>query len=380
MDTVTLLFEKTDHKHVAMDAALHAFIRSVSYVDMHLEPGPQLVGLVQASFPVEGAAIFDADVKRTYQAGEWNYDPEHFVRNVYTFETVSDDVEHGLARRVLRVGTFPVGALLMRGAVREATADSIATLCALTFDRYHSYANVGRTETERRTEQLRTTVLNSLAHAYKTPLTAIQVASDGLTEMDGLSSGQCDLVDLIREQASLLNGLTTRLLKTARLEAQDVLLRPEQVSASQIIDDALAFCREQLSSFTVRINVAPEELSLECDRELLTSLLTQYVDNAAKYGDVGTVISVAAYEKEQSIVFSVQNTGPVIAVADYERIFDLYFRCVETANSTSGTGIGLSIARRVAQLHGGDAWATSDPDGSTTFLASLPITDNRTNQ
>jgi two-component system sensor histidine kinase KdpD len=345
---------------------------------MHLEPGPQLVGLVQASFPIEGVAIFDADVKRTYQAGEWNLDPEHFVRNVYIFETVSDNVEQGLTRRVLRVGKFPVGALLMRGEVTEATADSIATLCALTFDRYHSYANVGRTETARQTEQLRTTVLNSLAHAYKTPLTAIQVASSGLTELDGLSSGQCELVELIREQTSLLNGLTTRLLKTARLEAQDVLLRPELVSALQIVDDALAFCREQLSSFTVRINVAPEELSLTCDRELVTSLLTQYVDNAAKYGDMGTVISVAAYEKDQGVVFSVENTGPMIAVADHERIFDLYFRCVETATSTSGTGVGLSIARRVAQLHGGDAWVTSDPHGSTTFLASLPVAGNRT--
>jgi two-component system sensor histidine kinase KdpD len=378
MDTVTLLFEEENYKHISMDAALHAFIRSVTYVDMHLEPGPQLVGLVQASFPIEGVAIFDADVKRTYQAGEWNLDPEHFVRNVYIFETVSDNVEQGLTRRVLRVGKFPVGALLMRGEVTEATADSIATLCALTFDRYHSYANVGRTETARQTEQLRTTVLNSLAHAYKTPLTAIQVASSGLTEMDGLSSGQCELVELIREQTSLLNGLTTRLLKTARLEAQDVLLRPELVSALQIVDDALAFCREQLSSFTVRINVVPEELSLTCDRELVTSLLTQYVDNAAKYGDMGTVISVAAYEKDQGVVFSVENTGPMIAVADHERIFDLYFRCVETATSTSGTGVGLSIARRVAQLHGGDAWVTSDPHGSTTFLASLPVAGNRT--
>ncbi len=240
MDTVTLLFEKTDHKHVAMDAALHAFIRSVSYVDMHLEPGPQLVGLVQASFPVEGAAIFDADVKATYQAGEWNYDPEHFVRNVYTFETVSDDVEHGLARRVLRVGTFPVGALLMRGAVREATADSIATLCALTFDRYHSYANVGRTETERRTEQLRTTVLEQSCACIQDPAHGDPGCQRWFDRDGRFSSGQCDLVDLIREQASLLNGLTTRLLKTARLEAQDVLLRPEQVSASQIIDDALS--------------------------------------------------------------------------------------------------------------------------------------------
>jgi len=374
------MFKMERQKLVLMDEALHAFIRSVAHVDIHLEPGPQLVALVQAAFPLQGVAIFDADAKRIYQAGEWNLDLEHLVRNVYIFETVSDDVERGITRRVLRVRTFPVGALLMRGEVTQTTADSVATLCALTFDRYHSYANVGRTETARRTEQLRTTVLNSLAHAYKTPLTAIQVASSGLAEMDGLSAEQRDLVELIREQATLLNGLTTRLLKTAKLEAQDVRLNKERISASQIIEDALAVCRDQLSSFTVNVAVAPEELPLICDRELVTSLLTQYVDNAAKYADVGTVIAVGAYEKEQGVVLSVANTGPRISPEDHERVFDLYYRCAETATTTSGTGVGLAIARRVAQLHGGDAWVTSDRAGRTTFFASLPIANSNENQ
>lgn len=362
--------------HLATDEALHSFIRSVTHVDMHLEPGPQLAVLVQESFSVEGVAIFDADVKKVYEAGEWSFDPDAFARNVYIFENSSDDTERGLVSRVLRVGNFPVGSLFMRGEVAPATADSIATLCALTFDRYHSYANVGRTESARQTEQLRTTVLNSLAHAYKTPLTAIQIASTGLMDMEALSAGQRDLVELIVEQASLLNELTTRLLKTAQLEAQEITLQQEEISAKQIVEDVLGVCREQLSSFAVQAKVVPNDLVLVCDRELVTSMLTQYVDNAAKYGDVGTVIEIDVLQKQHEVVFSVTNTGPVIAPADRERIFDLYFRCVETATSTSGTGVGLSIAKRTAQAHGGDVWATSDLHGRTTFFASLPMAGN----
>ena len=77
--------------HLATDEALHSFIRSVTHVDMHLEPGPQLAVLVQESFSVEGVAIFDADVKNVYEAGEWSFDPDAFVRNVYIFENGSDD-------------------------------------------------------------------------------------------------------------------------------------------------------------------------------------------------------------------------------------------------------------------------------------------------
>ena len=164
---------------------------------------------------------------RSIRPGYWSADPQELAQNVYYFETTDDDPETGLGRRVVRLGTVPVGSLVVRGDTSPLTNNAIASLIAITFDRYRAFANESRIETERRTEQLRATVLDSLAHAYKTPLTAIRAASTGLSEMGHLSAAQAELVALIDEQAGLLGNLTTRLLTTARLDAGEVAVHAD---------------------------------------------------------------------------------------------------------------------------------------------------------
>ena len=168
---------------------LYEFTRRTLEMNLHVEPGPQLAELVHEIFALEAVAVFDADLHEVYQAGNWSMDPRELAQNVYYFETSDDDPETGLGRRVVRLGTVPVGSLVVRGETSPLTNNAIASLIAITFDRYRAFANESRIETERRTEQLRSTVLDSLAHAYKTPLTAIRAASTGLGEMGHLSAG-----------------------------------------------------------------------------------------------------------------------------------------------------------------------------------------------
>src|SRR5215470_13011034 len=227
---------------------LGEFIRVTTHLDLRREPGPQLAYMIQQIFAIEAVAIFDADLHKIYQAGEWFSDLKNVVQNIYLFESVTQDPEVGLTRRVLRIGNLPIGALLLRGEISAFTSDAIASVVAITFDRYHSHANVSRTENARQAEQLRTAVLDSLAHAYKTPLTAIRAASTGLSEMGCLAPAQFELVALIDEQAGVLAELTTRLLKTARLQAQDLTLRPEKVAVAPLIDDVVASFRERLDN------------------------------------------------------------------------------------------------------------------------------------
>ena len=352
---------------------LGEFIRVTTHLDLRREPGPQLAWMVQQIFAVEAVAIFDADLHRVYQAGEWLSDLENLIQNIYLFESVTQDHEHGLTRQVLRIGNLPIGALLLRGEISAFTSQAIANLVAITFDRYHSHANVSRTESARQTEQLRTAVLDSLAHAYKTPLTAIRAASTGLSEMGCLAPAQFELVALIDEQAGALTDLTTRLLKTARLEAQDLTIRPENVAVAPLIDDVVASFRERLDNISVKITVSREDLTIRCDRDLLVALLTQYVDNAGKYSTPGSTVTVQAMEHPGEIIFSVHNLGPMIPLADHERIFDRYFRSAVSAGKIPGTGIGLSVAKRAAQAHGGNVWLTSDNECGTTFFASLLV-------
>ena len=348
------------------------FARTTTQLDLHREPGPQLASLIQSIFNVEAVAIFDADLHKTYQAGEWFADLENVLWNTYFFERVADNPETGQIRRVLRIGNLSIGALLLRGQISPAVGSAIACLVAITFDRFHSHANVSRTESARQTEQLRTTVLDNLAHAYKTPLSAIRAAGTGLIEMGHLTPAQSELWHSSTSSLKYVNRLSTRLLRTARLDVPD-LLHLENVAMAPLIDDVVTRFREQLASVAVKVLVLREDLSLCCDRELIVALLTQYLDNAGKYAVEGSTVTIEAAERPGEIVLSVHNTGPTVHPADQERIFDRYFRGAAYANKIPGSGIGLSVAKRAAQAHGGDVWVTSDDEKGTTFFASLRI-------
>jgi len=356
---------------------LYEFTRRTLQMNLHVEPGQQLAELVHEIFALEAVAVFDADLHEVYQAGFWNDDPLELAQNVYYFETSDDDPGTGLGRRVVRLGTVPVGSLVVRGETSPLTNNAIASLIAITFDRYRAFANESRIESERRTEQLRATVLDSLAHAYKTPLTAIRAASTGLVEMGRLSSGQAELVSLINEQAGALGELTTRLLTTARLDAGEIAVHAEPAAVGPIIEEVLESLKERLASMKISVLLEDENLVLCCDRQLMIMLLTQYIDNACKYSIYGTTITIRVFVANREAIFSVHSYGPVIPVSDRERIFDRYYRSSNYSNRAPGTGIGLSVAKRVALIHGGSVWVTSDEHQGTTFFAAIPTITER---
>jgi two-component system sensor histidine kinase KdpD len=352
--------------------SLYEFTRRTLQMNLHEEPGPQLAELVHEIFALEAVAVFDADLHQVYQAGIWSLDPLELAQNVYYFETSDDDPATGVGRRVVRLGTVPVGSLVVRGETSPLTNNAIASLIAITFDRYRAFANESRIETERRTEQLRATVLDSLAHAYKTPLTAIRAASTGLGEMGRLSEGQAELVTLIDEQTGLLSDLTTRLLTTARLDAGEVTIHATPVGVGPLIEEVVDSLRDRLASMKVAIDLQNDKLTICCDRQLMVMLLTQYIDNACKYSIFGTTITIRVVHVNAEAIFSVHSFGPVIPMADRERIFNRYYRSSTYSNRAGGTGIGLSVAKRVATIHGGYVWVTSDEIEGTTFFAAIP--------
>jgi len=353
---------------------LHEFTRRTLEMNLHLEPGQQLADLVHDIFALEAVAVFDADLHQVYPAGHWNANPQELARNVYYFGTSEDDPKTGLGRRVVRLGTAPIGSLVVRGDTSPLTNSAIASLIAIAFDRYRAFANESRIESERRTEQLRTTVLDSLAHAYKTPLTAIRAASTGLGEMGHLSPGQAELVALIDEQTGLLADLTTRLLTTARLDAGEVTVHATPVDVAPLIEEVVASLSDCLASVKVAMDIPDERMVLDCDRQLMVMLLTQYIDNACKYSIFGSTITIRAEKTRAEVVFSVRSFGPVIPINDRERVFERYYRSTARPSRAAGTGIGLSIAKRVALIHGGSVWVTSDEAEGTTFYAAIPAT------
>jgi two-component system sensor histidine kinase KdpD len=349
-------------------------------MDLHVEPGQRLASLVHEIFELEAVAVFDADLHEVYEAGDWSVDPREMAQNVYHFETSDDDPSTGISRRVIRLGSVPIGSLVARGDAAPLTNSAIAALIAITFDRYRATANESRIEAERQAEQMRAAVLDNLAHAYKTPLTAIRAASSGLCEVGQLSPAQAGLVALIDEQATALSDLTTRLLTTARLEAghaeegaASVTLRLATESVGSLIEDVVASVADRSSGIHVVIDLPDEGLVLDCDRHLVAMLLEQYLDNACKYADFDSTVTVRATQVGQEIIFAVRSFGPVIPLAHRDRIFDRYFRSSGSPDQPAGTGIGLSIAKRVAMAHGGSVWVSSDEVEGTTFFAAIPL-------
>jgi K+-sensing histidine kinase KdpD len=216
-------------------------------------------------------------------------------------------------------------------------------------------------------------VVDGLAQVYKTPLTVILAASAGLSETGRLSPTQAELVALINEQAIHLSELTSRLLTNARLDAKEGEIQLKPVGVEPIIDEVLAGLRTRLTSRKLVVELKDDSLVLCCDRQLILTLLTQYIDNACKYATVGTTITIRAAHWKSEVIFSVHNFGPVIPAEDREYIFDQYSLPSSLTNRTSNTGFGLALAKRVASLHGGRVWVTSNEVKGTAFFAAIPF-------
>ena len=182
---------------------------------------------------------------------------------------------------------------------------------------------------------------------------------------------------LINEQTSLLSELTTRLLTTARLDSGEVVIHTASVGIVSLIEEVLVSLKDRLASMKVAVDFPDESLMLCCDRQLMIMLLTQYIDNACKYSIFGTTITIRVGVANGEAIFSVHSYGPVIPISDRERIFDRFYRSTTYSNHASGTGIGLSVAKRVAQIHGGYVWVTSEEQEGTTFFAAIPATTEK---
>lgn len=352
---------------------LYELSRRILLLDRRRTIGPQVVALIQEIFGTESVALFDATLAHVDAVGLRAKDLEHLARGAYFQDNTLEDESADALAHVLRLGYRPVGAIALTDReIGWRTMRSIASLSAIALERARSFETESRAEAGRQTEQLRTAVLDSLAHAFKTPLTAIQTASSGLLEGGSLSGDDREMAALIDERAEHLNRLTTELLQMARIDAEEVRLRRERISVLTLIEDAIGRHRDQLHGRRLEVPETASCLEVWGDREMLGAALEQFIDNAAKYSTPGSPISVSAEQKLGEIVIATHNDGPAIRAADRERIFERFYRAEESKHRAPGTGLGLSIAKKTAEAHGGRTWVVSEEGGGTTFFLALP--------
>jgi two-component system, OmpR family, sensor histidine kinase KdpD len=356
---------------------LYQLARNILLVNRHEPTGPQIAAFIQQAIGVESVALFDSSTLQVCAAGLLQPDLEETARNAWLMDKNEDSLPGHVWSRVLRLGHKGTGAIALRADhLSPIVADAIASIAAIALERSRSLEKETRAEAARQSEQLRTAVLDALAHAFKTPLTTILAASSGLLEAGTLSPQETELVTLIDDQSVVLNDLTTRLLQTARLAGAEIHLRREESSLGELIDDLVEPFVAHFHARPVRIVVPDKDVPVSGDCQLIATALRQLIDNAIKYSDPGTAITISAAAANGEILIAVQNEGPAIRPEDRERIFDRFYRSPGTEHRAAGTGLGLSITKKIAEAHQGRVWADSGEKGATFFFA-LPLIGTR---
>lgn len=351
---------------------LYELSRSTLLINLHQAPGPQLVQLIQQIFSVEGVAIFDANSGKSDRTGTWGDCEEDLARECFFMHADGEDAATRTRTRVLRTGPSSVGAIAIRGQLSSLVMDALASLAAITLDRWVSFEKESRIEAAHQSERLRAAVLDSLAHAVKTPLTAIQTANAGPREVGPLNEPQDQLASLVDKEATQLNQLCTRLLQTAKLNTEDLSLHRDEIVVTDLVSRVLREQSGSMGGHLVEVTFPNSSLTVRGDPELLSMALVQLLDNAAKYSFAGEKVKVTAWASHSEVTISVHNFGPPIPIAERDRVFQRFYRSEGSKGMAAGTGLGLSTVKMAAEAHCGHAWVISNAGEGTTFFISLP--------
>jgi two-component system sensor histidine kinase KdpD len=276
----------------------------------------------------------------------------------------------GTVVTAIRLGGAPIGALAIAGAgFSDTVLQSVSNLVAIALERARGQEAAARAEAARASSELRATVLDAVAHELKTPLTSMKAAaSDLVSRLPGADPAR-ELAVIIDEDLDRLQAVVTDAVRMLRIDAGDFTLHVERLPLAAVVESAVRDFRPQLDGHEF-VNHVPPDLLVNADRELLRLAFAQLIDNAVKYSPRTSRIEVAAVEDDGvSVAFT--NSGPVIPDAERARLFDRFYRGTH-AGHTTGTGMGLSIVRQIAEAHGGSVAVSSSPGTGTVFTLLLP--------
>lgn len=242
-------------------------------------------------------------------------------------------------------------------------------------------AKAASAEAERQSERLRVALLDSVAHEFRTPLTAIKAAVTTLLDAGGVALADAEgreLLTIINEEADRLDRLVGAASHMAQLESSAVALHTGRVSAEEVIADALDAARLHLREHNVSIRIDPGLPALIVDRERTVQALAQVLENAGKYAPAGTDVAVGAERDPQGVRISIVDHGPGIALEEQRLIFNKFFRGT-SRQGAAGSGMGLAIAKALVEAEGGRITLRSALAQGSTFCLVLPATSGGAN-
>src|SRR5579885_518066 len=233
---------------------------------------------------------------------------------------------------------------------------------------------LGQTEAERQGERLKSALLDSITHDFRTPLTSMKAAVSSLLGPQPLPPAPtAELLSIIDEECDRLNHLVEEASEMARLEAGEVELHFAPVQVTEIVDQTLAQLRAALAGRTVNVRINDALPAVRADVERTVDVLMKLVDNANLYSPKDQPITISAERSGDSVVVNVADRGPGIDDFEQGMIFDKFYRGKDQRYLIRGTGMGLPIAKAIVAAHGGSIGVTSQLGHGSVFSFTLPV-------
>lgn len=273
----------------------------------------------------------------------------------------------------LRFGTKPIGILAASGRPIEAgTLDTLGGVVAIAIERAQFLEERKGAELTRQSEELKTALLASLGHDLRTPLTAIRVAASNLKTSALSTSDRLEQSDVILAEVERLTRLFQNILEMARIDTGTIAAESVWSQPMEIIAAARDQVEHTLRPHPVEVSAHGEAL-VRLDPRLTATAIAHVLENAAQYSPPGAPIQVSTDIARNELIVKVRDHGPGIPQPDLPHLFDRFYRGAAARHRTSGTGMGLWIARGLLAAEHGRMWAENRSGGGAEFTIVVPV-------
>src|SRR6266404_7162626 len=327
-------------------------------------------------FEAGAAELFLPQKEKFYRSGfgAAHLDEEK-MRTAFLRDEVTVDPEHGEYFIPVRLGVRPIGSLGISGAqLSRQSLEAVGTLVAIAIERARAVEQLGQTEAERQGERLKSALLDSITHDFRTPLTSMKAAVTSLLASQKADAAQRqELLSIINEECDRLNHLVEEAAEMARLEAGEIELHLAPTPVDGIIQDALAQMKASLAGRSVQVKVNQGLPPAEADEGRAKDILVNLIDNANLYSPKDQPIIISAELAGDYVTISVADRGPGIDDFEQGMIFDKFYRGKDQRYLVRGTGMGLPIAKSIVAAHKGTISVTSQLGHGSVFSFTLPV-------
>jgi two-component system sensor histidine kinase KdpD len=354
---------------------LYTLSRAMMLAETGPEAAKHIAALIAQVFETPAVMIYDKSRRSLHRAGPQDAPvTESRLQDVALQDTPFHDAATNTSLVPMRLGGGPLGAMAISGTgISDTALNAVANLAAIALERASSLEAASQAEAARESEQLKSTLLDALAHEFKTPLTAIKAAATGLLTDAELKEPQVELLTVINEESDRLNSMVTDAIRVARVEAGDVRVEKQPSQIAELVDQVLRRLPGGGEERGISVQVPPDLPRVAGDRELISVVIGHLLENALKYSPAGSPVAISARADAGAVILTVSDSGPGIAPEDRERVFQRFYRGPWARTQSAGTGMGLAIAREIVKLHGGRIWVEDSPGPGVRVSFSLPV-------